>query len=79
MPAKIILSIMLVILPILYVLSNKLRKRESKNLKFERFFFKRLQEEKGSLEKIENEVIQYGKSLGLKDDKISNLIRENSL
>lgn len=79
MQAKIIIILMLSTLAILFLATGRFRKYEEKISKFERFFFKKITQENGSIEKIKNEVIEYGRKLGLKDDKISSLIRENSL
>ena len=79
MNPKMIVFLMFAILGSLMILSKYFRKHEKKVATFERFFFEKISEEKGSLEKVKEEVVAFGKKLGLSDQKIESLIQENSL
>ena len=41
--------------------------------------FEKITKENGALDKVKDEVVAYGQELGLSDQKIQSLIRENSV
>lgn len=77
METKTIVFLMMGTMAVLFGLSRFFRMHEQKIANFERFFFEKLSQENGSIDKIKNEVIEYGKKLGLNDKKIQSLIQEN--
>lgn len=78
MNPKMIVFLMFAILALLMIFSKYFRRHEKKIATFERFFFEKVREEKGSLDKVKEEVVAFGKKLGLSDQKIESLIQENS-
>lgn len=79
MQTKTIVFLMMGTMALLYILSKYFRNHENKIANFERFFFEKITQENGSIEKVKSEIIEYGKSLGLNERKIQSLIQENKI
>lgn len=79
MSPKTIVFLMFVVLTALYILSKFFIQKERKQAQFERYFFEKLFSNEGKLEGIKEDVTSYGKSLGLSEEKIHSLIKENTI